>query len=131
MTEQQVPWWKRFRKGVQTSTEEKKETPEGVWHKCGNCKATMLVTKLKDNLHVCPECNYHEKIDAEDYFKIIYGEGEYEELFDDLIPKDFLKFVDLRLLNLLRSHHGFAQTLELIQARVNGAATFHIFEFHD
>ncbi len=91
-----VPWWKRFRKGVQTSTEEKKETPEGVWHRCPNCKATMLVTKLKDNLHVCPECNYHEKIDAEDYFKIIYGENTYEELFDDLIPKDFLKFVDLK-----------------------------------
>lgn len=94
--EEKVPWWKRFRKGVQTSTEEKKETPEGVWHKCPNCKATMLVTKLKDNLHVCPECNYHEKIDAEDYFKIIFGDNPYEELFDDLIPKDFLKFVDLK-----------------------------------
>jgi acetyl-CoA carboxylase carboxyl transferase subunit beta len=94
--EEKVPWWKRFRKGVQTSTEEKKETPEGVWHKCSNCKATMLVTKLKDNLHVCPECNYHEKIDAEDYFRIVFGDGPYEELFDDLIPKDFLKFVDLK-----------------------------------
>lgn len=94
--EEKVPWWKRFRKGVQTSTEEKKETPEGVWHKCPNCKATMLVTKLKDNLHVCPECNYHEKIDAEDYFKIIYGDTDYKELYDDLIPKDFLHFVDLK-----------------------------------
>lgn len=96
MTDEKVPWWKRFRKGVQTSTEEKKETPEGVWHKCSNCKATMLVTKLKENLHVCPECNYHEKIDAEDYFKIIYGDGAFEELFDDLIPKDFLHFVDIK-----------------------------------
>ncbi len=94
--DEKVPWWKRFRKGVQTSTEEKKETPEGVWHKCPNCKATMLVTKLKDNLHVCPECNYHEKIDAEDYFRIIFGDTHYEELFDDLIPKDFLEFVDLK-----------------------------------
>ncbi|HRG88158.1 MAG TPA: acetyl-CoA carboxylase, carboxyltransferase subunit beta [Chitinophagales bacterium] len=94
--EEKVPWWKRFRKGVQTSTEEKKETPEGVWHKCTNCKATMLTSKLKDNLDVCPECNYHEKIDAEDYFRILYGDAPYEELFDDLIPKDFLKFVDLK-----------------------------------
>ncbi len=94
--DEKVPWWKRFRKGVQTSTEEKKETPEGVWHKCPNCKATMLVTKLRDNLHVCPECNYHEKIDAGDYFRIIYGGNSYEELFDELIPRDFLKFVDLK-----------------------------------
>ena len=96
MLDDKVPWWKRFRKGVQTSTEEKKETPEGVWHKCGSCKATMLVTKLKENLHVCPECGYHEKIDAEDYFKIIFGGVDYEELFDDLISKDFLSFTDLK-----------------------------------
>ncbi len=96
MADDQVPWWKRFRKGVQTSTEEKKETPEGVWHKCSNCKATMLFTKLEENLHVCPECNYHEKVDAEDYFQIIFDDGKYEELFDELIPVDFLHFTDLK-----------------------------------
>lgn len=94
--DEKVPWWKRFRKGVQTTTEEKKEAPEGVWHKCPNCKATMLLTKLKENLHVCPECNYHEKVDAEDYFQIIFGSGNYEELFDELIPVDFLHFTDLK-----------------------------------
>jgi len=94
--EEKVPWWKRFRKGVQTTTEEKKETPEGVWHKCQNCKNTMLVTKLKENLHVCPECNYHERIDAEEYFSIIFDEHRFAELFDDLVPVDFLHFTDLK-----------------------------------
>lgn len=92
--EEKVPWWKRFRKGVQTSTEEKKETPEGIWHKCENCKATVLVTKLKDNMHVCPECGYHEKIDSEEYFHIIFNDGKYHELYDDLAPVDFLNFTD-------------------------------------
>jgi acetyl-CoA carboxylase carboxyl transferase subunit beta len=92
--EEKVPWWKRFRKGVQTSTEEKKETPEGMWHKCENCKATVLVTKLKDNLHVCTECGYHEKIDSEEYFHIIFNDGKFEELYDDLAPVDFLDFTD-------------------------------------
>src|SRR5436309_2303575 len=96
MSEDKLPWWKRFRKGVQTSTEEKKETPEGVWHKCPSCKATMLITRFKDNLHVCPECSYHEKIDAEDYFNILFGYGNYKELFDDLVPVDFLNFTDLK-----------------------------------
>lgn len=94
--EEKVPWWKRFNKGVHTSTEQKKETPEGVWHKCTNCKVTMLTAKLHDNLNVCPECNYHEKIDAEDYFKILFGSSPYTELYDDLIPRDFLHFVDLK-----------------------------------
>lgn len=91
-----MPWWKRFRKGVQTSTEEKKETPEGVWHKCPNCKGTFLVTKLKENLHVCPDCGYHERIDAEEYFNLIFNDYKYKELFTDLIPVDFLHFTDLK-----------------------------------
>ncbi len=97
MAEQEKsPWWKRFRKGVQTTTEEKMETPEGLWHKCPKCKTTVLVTKLKENLHVCPECGYHERIDAEDYFNILLGESQYEELFPELIPTDFLEFTDLK-----------------------------------
>lgn len=96
MSDEKVPWWKRFRKGVQTSTEEKKETPEGVWHKCSNCKATMLANKLTENFNVCPECNYHEKIDAVDYFKLIFDDGTFVELFDDLVPRDVLQFVDLK-----------------------------------
>lgn len=94
MSDEKIPWWKRFRKGVQTSTEEKKETPEGIWHKCDNCKATLLVTKLHENMHVCPECGYHEKIDAEEYFSILFNDGKYEELYDNLVPVDFLHFTD-------------------------------------
>lgn len=94
--EEKLPWWKRFRKGVETSTEEKKETPEGVWHKCRNCKNTMLVEKLHENFDVCPECNYHERIDAEDYFCLLYDDEKYEELYGDLVPTDFLQFTDLK-----------------------------------
>jgi acetyl-CoA carboxylase carboxyl transferase subunit beta len=56
----------------------------------------MLVTKLKENMHICPECNYHERIDAEEYFNIIYDHHSYQELFDDLLPVDFLHFIDLK-----------------------------------
>ncbi|HWB62334.1 MAG TPA: acetyl-CoA carboxylase, carboxyltransferase subunit beta [Chitinophagales bacterium] len=96
MSDEKEPWWKRFRKGVQTSTEEKMETPEGIWHRCPNCKNTILVTKLKENLHVCPECNYHERIDSLEYFSIIFDDGKFTELFDELRPVDFLDFTDLK-----------------------------------
>lgn len=99
MTEEKVPWWKRFRKGVQTSTEEKKETPEGIWHKCPGCKATVLSDKLHENLNVCPECGYHEKIDAEGYFQIIYDSDNYQVMFDNLVPVDLLHFTDSKPYN--------------------------------
>lgn len=94
MTDDKVPWWKRFQKGVQTSTEEKKETPEGIWHKCEECKATLLSSKLKENAWVCPECGYHERIDAGEYFSILFNDGVYTELFTNLRPVDMLGFVD-------------------------------------
>lgn len=91
---ERVPWWKRLRKGVETSTEEKREAPDGVWHKCNGCKKTFLTTIYKDNLYTCPECNYHERIDAEDYFEIIFDEHKHTELFTHLTPIDFLHFTD-------------------------------------
>lgn len=97
MSEGKIPWWQRFKKGVQTTTEEKKETPEGVWHKCEKCKATMLMSRLRENLHVCPECNYHEHIDAEDYFNILYGTGNFTEHFTNLVSVDKLNFKDSKL----------------------------------
>ncbi len=93
--DEQSPWWKRFRTGVQTSTDEKKETPEGVWHKCEKCKATILADKLYDNLSVCPECGFHEQIGSDQYFHLLFGKPRnYTLLFDNLSPIDFLNFTD-------------------------------------
>lgn len=92
--EEKLPWWKRYKKNVQTSTEEKRETPDGVWHKCGGCKATYLTSRLVDNLYVCPECNFHDRVDAQDYFNFIFNDSDYSELFTDLISVDTLGFVD-------------------------------------
>lgn len=94
MSQERVPWWKRLRKGVETSTEEKREAPDGVWHKCNGCKKAFLTTQYKENLYTCPNCNYHERIDAEDYFDIIFDDHHYTELFKDLTPIDFLEFTD-------------------------------------
>lgn len=96
MQEPRKPWWKRLRKGVDTSTDEKLETPDGIWHKCNGCKKALLVTQLRDNLHTCPHCNYHEKIDAEDYFDILFDDKKCEEHFTELRSKDILHFVDTK-----------------------------------
>ncbi|MFN8310652.1 MAG: acetyl-CoA carboxylase, carboxyltransferase subunit beta [Chitinophagales bacterium] len=90
------PWWKRLRKGVETTQEERRETPDGIWMKCAGCKKAFLVTQYKNNLHTCPECNYHEKIDAEEYFEILFDHVKYEELFENIVSTDFLNFKDTK-----------------------------------
>jgi len=35
-------WFRRIKKGILTSTAEKKETPEGLWTKCPKCEAMVF-----------------------------------------------------------------------------------------
>ena len=89
-----MSWWKRTDKGIQTPTENKKESPDGLWHQCSNCKKMMLTSDLKDNAYTCVHCNYHEKIGSEAYFNLLFDNGEYAELDKDMVAGDPLKFVD-------------------------------------
>jgi acetyl-CoA carboxylase carboxyl transferase subunit beta len=89
-------WFRRKKKGILTSTAEKKETPEGLWTKCPECNFISTSTDLKENLYVCPKCNYHHRIGSEEYYDILFDDQEYEELFDNIISKDFLGFTDLK-----------------------------------
>jgi len=93
-------WFRRNKKGILTTTEEKKETPDGLWHKCPQCKATNTVKELHDHFYVCPHCNFHNRINAVEYFEILFDNNEYEELFEQIVPKDFLGFVDMKPYNV-------------------------------
>jgi acetyl-CoA carboxylase carboxyl transferase subunit beta len=88
-------WFKRIKEGIQTSTEQKKETPEGLWYKCKRCKTTSTQKELKENIYVCPKCDYHVRIDSKEYFEILF-DGKVTYLYDDLASKDYLEFKDLK-----------------------------------
>lgn len=94
--EQSSSWFRRVRKGILTSTSEKKDTPEGLWIKCPQCKFTTTVQDLKENLYVCPQCTYHHRIGSEDYFDILFDNQEYEELFSQVKSVDYLGFQDMK-----------------------------------
>jgi len=89
-------WFRRIKKGILTSTHEKKEAPDGVWHKCPECKVTITVKELQEHLYVCPKCNYHNRINAPEYFDILFDDDSAELLFENIAPKDKLGFVDLK-----------------------------------
>ncbi len=89
-------WFKRIKKGILTSTKDKKDAPEGLWEKCPECKYTCTVTDLEENNFVCPKCDYHHRIGSAEYFDIIFDDGLHEELFANIKSKDLLGFVDLK-----------------------------------
>ncbi|MBK8499191.1 MAG: acetyl-CoA carboxylase carboxyltransferase subunit beta [Flavobacteriales bacterium] len=89
-------WFTRTKEGITTSTEEKKETPEGLWYKCPSCDEIMTSEDHEDNLWVCNKCHYHEKIGSEEYFAILFDDHKYTEIGADLIAGDPLEFEDTK-----------------------------------
>jgi acetyl-CoA carboxylase carboxyl transferase subunit beta len=90
-----MAWFKRKDKGIQTSTEEKKDTPKGLWYKSPTGK--IIDTKeLEQNYYVSPEDGYHVRIGSKEYFEILFDDNKFKELDPDLTSKDPLKFVDTK-----------------------------------
>jgi acetyl-CoA carboxylase carboxyl transferase subunit beta len=102
-------WFKRIKKGILTSTKDKKDAPEGLWSKCPTCKYTCTVSELDENKFVCPKCEYHHRIGSDEYFEIIFDDNYYTELFENIKSKDFLNFVDLKPYNQ-RLEETYAKT---------------------
>lgn len=89
-------WFKRIRKGISTSTADKKEIPEGLWTKCPTCNHICTSSELKENLYICDKCNYHHRIGSDEYFAILFDNQEFTVLFDEIKSKDALNFTDLK-----------------------------------
>lgn len=89
-------WFTRVKEGITTSTEEKKETPEGLWYKCPECKEVMTSEDHENNFWVCAGCKYHDKIGSEEYFALLFDEHKFVEIGTDLIAGDPLGFEDTK-----------------------------------
>lgn len=50
----------------------------------------------RENMHVCGECDYHDRIGSAEYFEVIFDENSEKELFKGLVAEDALDFTDLK-----------------------------------
>lgn len=87
-----MSWFKRKDDNIQT--ENKKEMPEGVWIKVPTTGETIHKRELEENMYVDPLSGYHFRVGSEVYFNILFDEGKFTELGDDILPTDPLDFVD-------------------------------------
>ncbi|MFD2822983.1 acetyl-CoA carboxylase, carboxyltransferase subunit beta [Lacinutrix iliipiscaria] len=90
-----MAWFKRKEKGITTSTQEKKDTPKGLWYKSPTGKI-VDAKELEKNYYVSPEDGYHVRIGSNEYFEILFDDNKYKELDEKLESKDPLKFEDTK-----------------------------------
>ncbi|MDG1036551.1 MAG: acetyl-CoA carboxylase, carboxyltransferase subunit beta [Crocinitomicaceae bacterium] len=117
-------WFKRDREGITTLTKEKRETPEGLWEKCSNCKTIFSADDLEKNFYVCDRCNHHERIGSEEYFKILFDDGKYKELDSKLMAGDPLKFEDTKKysdrVKVSQKKTGLVDAIRTGKGKING-----------
>ncbi len=90
-----MSWFKRKTKGITTTTEEKKDTPKGLWYKSPTGKI-VDAEELEKNFYVSPEDGYHVRIGSKEYFEILFDDNTFKELDANLESKDPLKFEDTK-----------------------------------
>jgi len=88
-------WFSRKDKNISTPTDQKKDTPDGFWHKTPSGKIVDR-DDLDGNSWVAEEDSYHFKIGSKRYFSILFDDNKFTELDKDLESKDPLKFTDTK-----------------------------------
>lgn len=64
------------------------------WLKCSHCNELIHSNELEQNQNCCPKCDYHYRLSVEERIRMLSDPETFEPLFNQILPKDALKFVD-------------------------------------
>lgn len=122
-----MSWFKRIRSGILTSTEEKKETPEGLWYKCPSCKHITRSEEHAENLFVCQNCGHHDRIGSEEYFAVFFDDNKYKLLHPNITSGDPLHFTDSKKytdrVKQVIANTGLKDAIETAVGKIEGQKT--------
>lgn len=68
------------------------EIPKDLLFKCPRCLNVVMTDELVKNLKVCPNCNYHSRISAEERLSINVDKDSFREFDADMISKNPIDF---------------------------------------
>lgn len=86
-----MAWFKKDKK-PRPPREKRLEIPPDAWEKCEACDHTDIREKFSRNFNVCPACDYHRRIRAHEYVRILLDEGTIDEKDVELASVDPLSF---------------------------------------
>ncbi len=92
-----MPWFTRQKPKQEGAPEEgeRRVRTEGLWLKCEGCRQIIWKKALEENLHVCPKCGYHFRVDALTRLRLLF-DGPWETFDAGLMSADPLGFVDAK-----------------------------------
>jgi acetyl-CoA carboxylase carboxyl transferase subunit beta len=93
-----MAWFKREKSAIQNPTpvDERRVRTEGLWTKCGSCRAIIWKKDLESNWEVCPKCKHHFRLGARRRIELLLDEEPWTEHDADLLSTDPLHFTDIK-----------------------------------
>ena len=86
-------WLNRVRNSLPFGN--KRETADTLWVKCPNCQEMLFTKEYEDNQKVCPRCDHHGRIGADERLDGLLDIG-FELLKQPVVAEDPLKFRDTK-----------------------------------
>lgn len=83
---------RKEREAKMPSDQAKNDVPEGLMTKCPECKHIIVTKDLMQVLKVCPECNYHMRMSADERVAMLFDEGTFLSIDDHLKTENPLSF---------------------------------------
>lgn len=69
---------------------------EDLWVVCSACTAHIFKDEWENSLKVCPKCNAHERLTAQERIAALIDPGTFREINGHISTSDPLKFVDAK-----------------------------------
>lgn len=117
-----MSWFKRLLPKIAVSAK-KKGVPEGIWSKCNGCEAVLYRAELERNLFVCPKCEFHMRITARQRLDFFLDAADREELAQQVVAEDRLKFKDSKKykdrLSAAQKDTGEVEALIVMKGKLN------------
>ncbi|MCX7590360.1 MAG: acetyl-CoA carboxylase, carboxyltransferase subunit beta [Kiritimatiellae bacterium] len=67
---------------------------EELWVVCPSCQAHVFKQGWENSMRVCPRCNFHDRLSAQERIEITLDSGTFREFDTDINPSDPLTFAD-------------------------------------
>jgi len=89
-----MSWFEKLMPSRIKTERRTRSVPEGIWLKCNQCGAQLYRAEVERNLHVCPKCDQHMRVNARERLGMFLDPGSWREIGTRLEPVDPLKFKD-------------------------------------
>jgi acetyl-CoA carboxylase carboxyl transferase subunit beta len=97
------------------------DIPDGLFVECEQCHSALYQKALQENLSVCPHCQFHFRLNANDRIRLVTDEGSFVEIDDTVTSKNPLSMPEYdQKLSISKKSTGHQEAFVCGQATIQG-----------